>query len=128
MDTPVTGTPRLILRLEGMAVLAASIAAYAELGAHWGIFAFLFLGPDLSILAYLAGPRAGAAVYNVAHTYLTPLLIAGVMLLLDLKIWPLNVIWVAHIGLDRMLGLGLKFSSGFRDTHLGRLRRPRASP
>lgn len=126
MDTPVTGTPRLILRLEGLIILAASLAAYTHLGAHWGIFAFLFLGPDLSMLAYLAGPRVGAALYNAAHTYVAPALIAGVMLLLDVKIWPLNVIWVAHIGCDRMLGFGLKYSSAFRDTHLGPLgsRRP----
>lgn len=121
MDTPVTGTPRLILRLEGLVFFAGAVAAYAELGAHWGIFAFLFLGPDLSMLAYLAGPRVGALVYNVAHTYVTPALVAGVLLLLDVRIWPLTVIWVAHIGLDRMLGFGLKFSTAFRDTHLSRL-------
>ena len=34
--------------------------------------------------------------------------------------------WVAHIGLDRMLGLGLKLSSGFADTHLGRVGRMKA--
>jgi hypothetical protein len=101
-----------------MAVLAASLAAYAQIGAHWGIFAFLFLGPDLSMLAYLAGPRVGAVVYNAFHTYLAPALVGGVLLLLDKRIWPLVVIWTAHIGLDRMLGFGLKFASGFRDTHL----------
>lgn len=121
MDTPVTGTPRLILRLEGLVFFAGAVAAYAELGAHWGIFAFLFLGPDLSMLAYLAGPRVGALVYNAAHTYVTPALVAGVLLLLDIRIWPLTVIWVGHIGLDRMLGFGLKFSTAFRDTHLSRI-------
>jgi hypothetical protein len=123
MGTPVSGTPRLILRLEGVAVLVASVAAYAYLGAHWGIFGFLFLAPDLSMLGYLAGPRVGAAIYNVAHTYVTPALAAGVLLLLDVRIWPLNVIWVAHIGMDRALGFGLKFPTAFRDTHLSRLPR-----
>jgi hypothetical protein len=31
------------------------------------------------------------------------------------------LIWLAHIGMDRMLGYGLKYSGGFKDTHLGRL-------
>jgi len=124
VDTPVTGTPRLILRVEGMVVLAASIAAYAQIGAHWGIFAVFFLGPDLSMLAYLAGPRAGAIVYNAFHTYVAPAVVGGALLLADKRIWPLVVIWTAHIGLDRMLGFGLKFSSGFRDTHLSRLHLP----
>jgi hypothetical protein len=30
---------------------------------------------------------------------------------------------VAHIGLDRALGYGLKHESGFSDTHLGRIGR-----
>ena len=118
MDTPVTGTPRLILRVEGLAVLAASIAVYQQIGAHWGIFAAFFLGPDLSMLAYLAGPRVGAMVYNAFHTYVAPAVVGGALFLADKRIWPLVVIWTAHIGLDRMLGFGLKFASGFRDTHL----------
>ena len=32
-----------------------------------------FFAPDLSMLAYFAGPRAGAAAYNVVHTYLPAL-------------------------------------------------------
>ena len=33
----------------------------------------------------------------------------------------LGLIWIAHIGMDRMLGYGLKYASGFGDTHLGRI-------
>jgi hypothetical protein len=33
------------------------------------------------------------------------------------------LVWFAHIGLDRMLGYGLKHPSGFRETHLGRIGR-----
>jgi hypothetical protein len=32
---------------------------------------------------------------------------------------PLALIWVNHIGVDRLLGYGLKFSNGFGWTHLG---------
>ena len=33
------------------------------------------------------------------------------------------LIWIAHIGFDRALGYGLKYATGFRDTHLGRIGR-----
>jgi hypothetical protein len=120
MDTPVTGTPRLLLRLEGLVVLVASIAAYNALGASWMLFALLLLVPDLGLLGYLAGPRVGAVAYNAVHTYLAP----GVLGLAALvtgrtELWPICLVWMAHIGMDRTLGLGLKFSTAFRFTHLG---------
>jgi hypothetical protein len=34
-------------------------------------------------------------------------------------LWQISLIWFAHIGLDRVLGFGLKFPLGFRVTHLG---------
>jgi hypothetical protein len=30
----------------------------------------------------------------------------------------LSLIWIAHIGFDRMLGFGLKYPTVFKDTHL----------
>ncbi len=33
------------------------------------------------------------------------------------------MIWMAHIGIDRALGYGLKYSLGFGFTHLGRIGR-----
>jgi len=104
-----SGGVRLLLRLEGLVVLAAALAGYSQLGAGWGAFAIAFLLPDLSWLGYLAGPRQGAAAYNVAHSYLGPVALA------------LGLVWCAHIGFDRMLGYGLKYASGFGATHLGRL-------
>jgi hypothetical protein len=32
-----------------------------------------------------------------------------------------GIIWVAHIGFDRLLGYGLKYETGFKDTHLGKV-------
>lgn len=61
----VTGIPKLLLRMEALAVFAAALMAYASLGMGWGRFALLFLVPDLSILGYLAGRRAGAILYNI---------------------------------------------------------------
>jgi hypothetical protein len=117
-----------LLRLEGLVVLAAAAAAYHALGGGWGWFAALFLGPDLSMLGYLAGPRVGAASYNVGHSHLGPALLAVVGLATGTDLALLGaLIWVAHIGFDRMLGYGLKRATGFRDTHLGRLGGPALS-
>ena len=36
------------------------------------------------------------------------------------------MIWLAHIGIDRALGFGLKYEAGFAFTHLGRIGRDSA--
>lgn len=120
----VSGTPRILLRAEGAAIFALSILLYAKVGLSWWLFAILFLAPDLSFLGYLAGARAGAIVYNAAHTLLGPLALAAAGMLLPAFILiPLALIWTAHIGFDRMLGYGLKYGAGFGYTHLGRIGR-----
>ncbi len=114
------GGVRALLRLEGLAVLALASAAYAEFGAGWGWFALLFLLPDLSLFAYLAGPRAGAAAYNAAHAYAGPLVLLALGILgTTPALLSIALVWCAHIGFDRALGYGLKYTAGFRHTHLG---------
>jgi len=120
----VTGGVRTLLRLEGLAAFAAALAIYAHAGFSWGAFALLFLAPDLSMLAYLAGPRAGAIGYNVVHTYVFPLLLALAGFASGVPVTAAGgLIWIAHIGLDRLIGYGLKYPTAFGDTHLGRFRR-----
>jgi predicted Co/Zn/Cd cation transporter (cation efflux family) len=114
----VTGGVRIWLRLEGAAVLALSVFLYARGGHSWALFALLILAPDVAMIGYLAGSRFGAVVYNLAHVYVGPVLLAMVWMGLDRPPVP-ALIWAAHIGLDRMLGYGLKYPSGFGDTHLG---------
>jgi hypothetical protein len=118
----VTGAPRLWLRVEGLAVFMLAALVYYQGGHSLLPFAVFFLAPDLSFIGYLAGPRVGAMTYNVAHSYLGPALAAGVALLTGQPLVA-PLIWAAHIGFDRALGYGLKYASGFADTHLGRLRR-----
>jgi hypothetical protein len=115
---------KAILRLEGAGAFAAAVALYAHAGFSWPPFALLILAPDLAMLPYLIGPRAGAAAYNFAHTYALalPLALAGFFLASPIAS-ALGLIWVAHIGMDRMLGYGLKYATGFADTHLGRIGR-----
>jgi hypothetical protein len=120
----VTGGVRSLLRVEGLALFCCAAAFYALSGASWWLFAVLFLAPDLSFLAYLAGPRAGAVAYNALHATVGPLLLAlaGIVLPWPMA-QPLALIWLAHIGFDRALGYGLKYTSGFGFTHLGRIGR-----
>ncbi len=117
----VTGGVRWVLRIEGLALLAAATAGYAQQGFGWGWFALFFLAPDLTFVAYVLGPRWGAAVYNAAHSTVGPLLLGGAGLAAgSAPLLMAALIGLAHIGFDRMLGYGLKYGSGFGDTHLGR--------
>ncbi len=124
MTGATTGSVRLLLRAEGLCVLAASLVCYAKFGAGWGVFAATFLLPDLSLAAYLAGARVGAIAYNAAHAYLGPLasLVAALVFPGDVPV-ALGIVWCAHIGFDRALGYGLKYQRGFGFTHLGAIGR-----
>jgi len=111
--------PVLLLRLEGLVALAAATFVYREAGFSWLLFAGLFFLPDVSMLGYLGGNKAGAAVYNAGHTYLLPGVLAAFGWWVDLRFaMAAAFVWVAHIGFDRALGYGLKHASGFKDTHL----------
>jgi hypothetical protein len=122
--TTVQGTARRWLRIEGLLVFLTGVALYSWLDHSWLLFVLLFLTPDLSFLAYLSGPRAGATVYNAVHNYAVPLALGLVGVTSSSStVVALSLIWVAHIGIDRALGFGLKYPSGFRDTHLGHLGR-----
>jgi hypothetical protein len=113
---------RGLLRAEGLVVFAAAIALYFDAGYGWVLLVVLALAPDLSMLGYLAGPRAGAIAYDAVHAYALPIALAvvGVLAGFDLAV-QLALIWVAHIGADRLIGYGLKYPSGFKDTHLQRV-------
>ena len=118
----VTGAVRILLRLEGLALFASMVLVYALWGGSWWVFVLLLLLPDISLAAYLAGPGTGAIVYNAAHSTVLPAALAA----LGLTVGPpmmvsLAIIWLAHIGMDRAVGYGLKYEAGFGFTHLGRI-------
>jgi hypothetical protein len=122
MSGAPTGGVRTVLRLEALCVLIATLVAYRASGAGWGTFALCFLLPDLSLLAYLMNARVGALVYNVAHSYIGPIgcLVASTLLAVPM-LTTIGLIWAAHVGFDRALGYGLKYTTGFGFTHLGRI-------
>ena len=119
-----SGGLRTLLRLEGLTLFVGMTLLYAVWDGSWWVYAILFLVPDLSFAAYLAGPRVGAIVYNAAHSYMAPmgLMTTGFALSSPLVL-SIAMIWLAHIGIDRALGYGLKYFSGFGFTHLGRIGR-----
>jgi hypothetical protein len=118
----VTGGLRTMLRLEGLTLFSGMTLLYAVWGGSWWVYAILFLVPDLSFAAYLAGPRVGAFVYNTAHSYMAPMSLMTTGFALDSPLTlSIALIWLAHIGIDRALGYGLKYQAGFTFTHLGRI-------
>ncbi len=120
----VAGAPRLLLRLEGLALFILGTWAFAQTGQSWWLYAILFFSPDLSFIAYAAGPKTGAGAYNATHTTLGPAILAGIGLFLNAPlILGIAAIWAAHIGFDRVVGYGLKYGTAFSDTHLGRIGR-----
>ncbi|MFT3912035.1 MAG: DUF4260 domain-containing protein [Ferruginibacter sp.] len=111
-----------IIRLEEFAMLLLSIAALYSHHPAWWLYAVMAIGPDISMLGYLAGNKTGAAAYNLFHhkgvaiaififgfTYnIEPLIITGIILF-------------GHSSMDRVFGYGLKYDTGFKFTHLGEI-------
>jgi len=121
-STGASGGVRTMLRLEGLMLFTAALFLYAQVGAPWVLFLALFLVPDLSFVAYVFGARIGALGYNTMHTTVGPIVLALVSQLhlpTAIPLLPIAFIWFAHVGFDRALGYGLKYASGFSDTHLG---------
>ena len=112
------------LRLEGAAAFLAGLALFGWLGAPWLLAIPLLLIPDLSAVGYLRGPRVGALTYNAVHNWAAGLALLGLGLAADVTpVAIAGAILVAHVGMDRAAGYGLKFPTSFHDTHLGRIGR-----
>jgi Domain of unknown function (DUF4260) len=114
--------PLVLLRAEGLVLFAAALALYVREDYSILLLVVLFLAPDLSFAGLAGGERVGAVTYDAAHTYVGPILLASVSLIAE---WTtgveLGLIWLAHIGIDRALGYGLRYPEAFRDTHLQRV-------
>jgi hypothetical protein len=112
-----------LLMIEGAAIGAAAIAGYWVLGGPLLLFVLLILVPDIAMLGYLTGPRAGSIAYNVAHHLALPLLAlcAGWIFAAPPTLMHVLLIWIAHIGIDRSVGYGLKYPTAFKETHMQRI-------
>jgi hypothetical protein len=114
--------PRLLLHLEGLALLIGVVVLYASQPFSWWTFALFLLAPDLSAIGYIFNQQVGSMTYNLVHTTIFPLGLALVSGLsgnsLGLQI---ALIWLAHIGMDRAVGYGIKYPGQFKETHFSRL-------
>jgi hypothetical protein len=122
-----SGAVRTWLRLEGLAAFGAGLALFGASGGNWLFAVPLLLVPDASAVGYLAGPRVGAFTYNLVHNWVPGILVLGLGVWLDsTAIQIAAAILIAHVGMDRAVGYGLKLPSSFQDTHLGRMGRSKA--
>ena len=115
---------RNLIRAEELAMFGASIYALSLFYVPWWCYVLLALGPDISMIAYAAGNRAGAIFYNLFHhkgvavvVFLTGLLLP------DTAVQVAGIIIFGHSSMDRVFGYGLKYSRGFGYTHLGEIGR-----
>jgi hypothetical protein len=113
---------KLLLKLEELAQLLLAVFVFAHLPFAWWMLPATFLLPDLSMLGYLAGPRVGAASYNLLHHKALAIAVGLAGWMLGLPVLMLaGTVLLFHSSFDRLLGYGLKYSTGFQDTHLGRV-------
>ena len=115
---------KTILRLEELAMAAISIYFLSQHNLNLSIWIWipLFFALDLGMFGYLENAKIGALTYNIFHHKGIALLLvfAGKILNIEL-IFSIGILLFAHSSFDRMLGYGLKYSTGFKDTHLGSL-------
>ena len=114
----------LILRVEAVALFVAGVLLYLQLNGNALWLLPLLLAPDLSMIGYLGGPRLGAITYNLAHNLATALVVLAIGWFAAIApVALLGAILVAHVGMDRSLGYGLKLPTDFKDTPMGRIGR-----
>jgi hypothetical protein len=112
--------PNFLLKFEGFAVLLVALAIYWRESYSWPLFGETILLPDIAFFGYLINAKIGAIGYNITHSKPLPSAIGVVGIITGNTLYmALALIWLAHIGIDRMLGYGLKYPEGFKITHLG---------
>lgn len=112
----------LFQRIESAVIFIACIVLYSELSFSWAQFLVFILVPDSSMIGYLKSNALGAFLYNIGHSYFSPIILWFISYQFQLEmLLVLSLIWTTHIALDRMLGFGLKKPGCFKQTHLGNL-------
>lgn len=120
-SSTVPDTVRPLLRLEGLAALIAGLVAYGQLGGDWLWLVPALLLPDLSAIGYLAGTSLGSLTYNLVHNWALGLAVLGAGLWWGIPLVSLGgVVLIAHVGMDRLAGYGLKHPDSFKHTHMQR--------
>jgi hypothetical protein len=113
---------RFWLHAEGAAAFLAGAVLYFGGGGNAWLFLPLLLAPDLSMIGFLRDTRLGAFTYNLVHNWAAGLVVLGLgAALADPRLWLAGSLLIAHVGMDRAMGYGLKYPTAFRDTHLQRV-------
>ena len=116
--------PKALHQLEGLTAFAICVALYSQYGEGWLLAVALFFAPDLALLTYAISSSAGTAIYNILHTYTLPAVLGSIGVLMPQPLlWSIALIWAAHIGFDRMLGLGLRSPGSLNYAQLRRIGR-----
>jgi len=111
---------KYIIRLEEAAMFAVSLCGLYYLNADGWYYPLVLVGPDISMIGYIAGKEPGALAYNLFHHKGVAVIsvIAGLFMPNELFLI-FGIILFGHSSMDRMFGYGLKFDKGFKYTHLG---------
>ena len=118
----VTGRPRFFLRLDGLVLFISSLVLFGRTNQHWWWVPLLLFVPDIFMAGYARSTKVGALIYNLGHTYLLPVLTAFYGWFSNhFLVLAIGLIWLAHVGMDRFAGYGLKYDDTFKHTHLGTL-------
>ncbi len=113
---------KALLALEETSMFLFSILIFSTLPYAWWWFLVLILAPDISMVGYLVNPKNGAIVYNFFHHKALAIFCMAVGFYLRNDAWILvGAILFGHSSLDRSMGYGLKYFSGFKHTHLGEI-------
>lgn len=113
---------KTVLQLEEAGMFLFGVFLFAQLHFAWWWFAALILAPDISMLGYIFGNKAGAIAYNFFHHKAVALAVYvfGVYQQNE-NIQLAGIILFSHASMDRMFGYGLKTFLGFGFTHLGKI-------
>ncbi|WP_108425003.1 DUF4260 domain-containing protein [Flagellimonas amoyensis] len=113
---------KTIIKLEEVLMFVLGIYLFNQLNYAWWWFLVLILAPDIGMLGYLLGNRAGAFTYNLFHHKGMAIIIYLLGSYFSIPLCQLaGVILFSHSALDRAMGYGLKYDKGFKFTHLGEI-------
>ncbi len=115
-----------LIQVEEIGLAVLSLFLFVQLGFEAWWFAVWLLAPDLSMLAYLFGPRAGAIGYDLVHhkAVAVAVYLAGALIAVP-ALQAAGLVMLGHSSLDRVLCYGLKYADAFGHTHLGMIGKQR---
>ena len=113
---------KTLIKIEEAAQFALTVILFAKLPFAWWLYPALLLLPDLSMIGYAINTKTGAFTYNLVHhkAFAIVIGIAG-LFLINNHLLLSGIVLFGHSSMDRVLGYGLKYATGFKLTHLGEM-------